>query len=119
MFRPIWLTKAYQASVPVLWDKSKGTIVSNESSDILRMFNSEFDALGALPAIIILRPCDRKTIASMIVSTKRLTGLKLDWPTNGSSSEVRLRRWTGDYFQRWCVLMRSVTGTSSATGSDC
>ena len=38
-----------RASVPVLWDKSKGTIVSNESSEIIRMFNSEFDALGALP----------------------------------------------------------------------
>ena len=33
-------------TVPVLWDKELGTIVSNESSEIIRMFNSEFDAIG-------------------------------------------------------------------------
>jgi putative glutathione S-transferase len=31
-----------RASVPVLWDKATGTIVSNESAEIIRMFNSEF-----------------------------------------------------------------------------
>lgn len=34
-----------RATVPVLWDKRSGGIVSNESSDILRMFGSAFDAL--------------------------------------------------------------------------
>jgi putative glutathione S-transferase len=33
-----------RASVPILWDKQTGTIVSNESSEIIRMFNSEFAA---------------------------------------------------------------------------
>ena len=32
-----------RVSVPVLWDKKTGTIVNNESSDIVRMFNSAFD----------------------------------------------------------------------------
>jgi putative glutathione S-transferase len=32
-----------RVSVPVLWDKETGTIVNNESSDIIRMFNSAFD----------------------------------------------------------------------------
>jgi glutathionyl-hydroquinone reductase len=36
-----------RVTVPVLWDKKKGTIVSNESSEIIRMFNSAFDDLGA------------------------------------------------------------------------
>ena len=36
-------------SVPVLWDKAENTIVSNESSEIIRMFNSAFDGAGALP----------------------------------------------------------------------
>jgi len=35
-----------RVTVPVLWDKKRGTIVSNESAEIIRMFNSEFDALG-------------------------------------------------------------------------
>ena len=33
-------------SVPLLWDKQGHTIVSNESSEIIRMFNSAFDAFG-------------------------------------------------------------------------
>ena len=32
-----------RVTVPVLWDKQGDTIVSNESADIIRMFNSAFD----------------------------------------------------------------------------
>jgi putative glutathione S-transferase len=38
-----------RVTVPVLWDKKTKTIVSNESSEIIRMFNSAFDHLGATP----------------------------------------------------------------------
>jgi putative glutathione S-transferase len=38
-----------RVTVPVLWDKERGTIVSNESSEIIRMFNSAFDDVGAAP----------------------------------------------------------------------
>src|SRR5690606_30435608 len=34
-----------RVTVPVLWDKQTGTIVSNESSEIIRMFNSACDEL--------------------------------------------------------------------------
>ncbi|GEM79875.1 glutathione S-transferase family protein [Vibrio superstes] len=34
-----------RVTVPVLWDKQTQTIVSNESSEIIRMFNSEFNEL--------------------------------------------------------------------------
>jgi putative glutathione S-transferase len=34
-----------RVTVPVLWDKQRQTIVSNESAEIIRMFNSAFDAL--------------------------------------------------------------------------
>jgi putative glutathione S-transferase len=34
-----------RVSVPVLWDKKRNTIVSNESAEVIRMFNSAFDAL--------------------------------------------------------------------------
>ncbi|MTI09991.1 glutathione S-transferase family protein [Curvivirga aplysinae] len=36
-----------RVTVPVLWDKKEQTIVSNESSEIIRMFNSAFDDVGA------------------------------------------------------------------------
>jgi putative glutathione S-transferase len=36
-----------RATVPVLWDNERSTIVSNESSEIIRMFNSAFDGVGA------------------------------------------------------------------------
>ena len=36
-----------RVTVPVLWDKKTGTIVNNESAEIIRMFNSAFDAVGA------------------------------------------------------------------------
>jgi len=35
-----------RATVPVLWDKQKNTIVNNESADILRMLNSGFGDLA-------------------------------------------------------------------------
>ena len=35
-----------RVTVPVLWDKQQQTIVSNESSEIIRMLNSAFDAFG-------------------------------------------------------------------------
>jgi glutathionyl-hydroquinone reductase len=34
-----------RATLPILWDKRSGRIVNNESSDIIRMFNSAFDSL--------------------------------------------------------------------------
>ncbi|MCF6343576.1 MAG: glutathione S-transferase family protein [Devosiaceae bacterium] len=36
-----------RVTIPVLWDKKTGTIVSNESSEIIRMFNTAFDNIGA------------------------------------------------------------------------
>lgn len=35
-----------RATVPVLWDKKRGTIVNNESAEILRMMNSAFGDLA-------------------------------------------------------------------------
>ena len=36
-----------RVTVPVLWDKENSTIVSNESSEIIRMFNNAFNGIGA------------------------------------------------------------------------
>lgn len=39
-----------RVTVPVLWDKQRQTIVNNESAEIIRMFNSAFDAFHDLRA---------------------------------------------------------------------
>lgn len=36
-----------RVTVPLLWDKQQQTVVSNESSEIIRMFNSAFNAFAA------------------------------------------------------------------------
>ena len=36
-----------RVTVPVLWDRHRRTIVSNESSEIIRMFDRAFDGVGA------------------------------------------------------------------------
>ena len=38
-----------RVTIPVLWDKQQNVMVSNESSEIIRMFNSAFDQVGAKP----------------------------------------------------------------------
>jgi putative glutathione S-transferase len=38
-----------KVTVPTLWDRKEQTIVSNESAEIIRMFNSAFDRVGAAP----------------------------------------------------------------------
>jgi putative glutathione S-transferase len=40
-----------RVTVPVLWDKKRQTIVSNESSEIIRMFNAAFDGVGGDPSV--------------------------------------------------------------------
>ena len=38
-----------RVTVPVLWDKQQKTIVNNESSEIIRMLNSEFNEFCSTP----------------------------------------------------------------------
>jgi len=45
---PLWDGKV---TVPVLWDKKTKTIVNNESSEIIRFLNSEFNAFAKFPDI--------------------------------------------------------------------
>lgn len=38
-----------RVTIPVLWDKQQNKLVNNESAEIIRMFNSAFDEIGAKP----------------------------------------------------------------------
>ena len=48
-----------RVTVPVLWDRVGETIVSNESADLVRMFNRAFDDLPGVETGIDLYPADR------------------------------------------------------------
>jgi glutathionyl-hydroquinone reductase len=57
-----YLSEAYLAAdpkfdgrvtVPVLWDRERGTIVNNESADILRMLSTSFAAVAAHPVQLV------------------------------------------------------------------
>ena len=45
-----------RVTVPILWDTVAKTIVNNESSEILRIFNTAFDHLGAIPGTFYPAP---------------------------------------------------------------
>jgi glutathionyl-hydroquinone reductase len=47
-----------RVTVPTLWDKKKETIASNESAEIIRMFNSAFDGLEGVRADLDFYPDD-------------------------------------------------------------
>ncbi|MED6192699.1 hypothetical protein PIB30_012593 [Stylosanthes scabra] len=47
-------------TVPVLWDKKLKTIVNNESAEIIRMFNTEFNDIAENPSLD-LYPTDLRT----------------------------------------------------------
>jgi putative glutathione S-transferase len=51
-----------RVTVPTLWDKQRETIVSNESSEIIRMFNSAFDEIGGDASLDFYPPALRDEI---------------------------------------------------------
>ena len=47
-----------RVTVPILWDKQTNTIVSNESAEIIRMFNSAFDGISTTESSLNLYPIE-------------------------------------------------------------
>jgi putative glutathione S-transferase len=45
-----------RVTVPVLWDKQRGTIVNNESREIVRMLDTAFDAVASAPTSLCPEP---------------------------------------------------------------
>lgn len=62
-----------RVTVPLLWDKQAQKIVNNESADIVRIFNSAFDAIGANALDFYLSRCARRSTASTDASILRST----------------------------------------------
>lgn len=61
-----------RVTVPLLWDKRAQKIVNNESADIIRIFNSAFDAIGA-NALDFYQAAARGSNASTDASIRRST----------------------------------------------
>jgi len=57
-----------RASVPVLWDTQEGTIVNNESSDIVKLLMNEFAPLARTPTKALL-PADQESSIQEIIQS--------------------------------------------------
>ena len=55
-----------RASVPVLWDAESRTVVNNESADIMRFFDPEFDAFAKRPDLTFYPEALREQIEAMV-----------------------------------------------------
>ena len=60
-----------RVTVPVLWDTKTRGIVSNSDDDIMRMFETEFDAFASPEPICTRRPAVKRSTRSTTSSTKR------------------------------------------------
>ncbi|HWT95720.1 MAG TPA: glutathione S-transferase C-terminal domain-containing protein [Solirubrobacteraceae bacterium] len=54
-----------RVTVPVLWDKEAGRIVSNESQDIVRMLNADFNAVAGVPELDLYPEALREEIDAL------------------------------------------------------
>ena len=132
-----------RVTVPVLWDKERGTIVNNESSEIIRMLNSAFDRVGAdgprllsaaaAAGIDAINDRVYDTVNNGVYKAgfarsqeayeEAVTALfaTLDWPRGRCSARSAISpaigspRPTGACSRRWSASIRSMSATSSAT----
>src|SRR5262249_9041167 len=133
-----YLHQAYTASdprytgkvtVPTLWDKKTGRIVNNESSEIIRMLNSEFagvaDAgtdLYPQPLRAEIDPLNEAIYANVNNGVYRC-GFAKPRSTNSTSgfragaicSAARSRRPIGGSFPRWCASTSPTSRSFAAT----
>jgi putative glutathione S-transferase len=142
-----YLHQAYSASnphytgkvtVPTLWDKKTKRIVNNESSEIIRMLNSEFGALGADPTDFYPKPlrAEIDRINAQVYANvnngvyrcgfaRHSTRSRRGSAASAIWSAIRSPRPTGGCFRRSCastwLISRcsNVTATGSPTSRIC
>ena len=132
-----------RVTVPVLWDKERATIVNNESPEIIRMFNSAFDAFtdvdtdyypaalrGEIDEInaLVYANVNNGVYRAGFASTQdayeeafrdvfgaldRLEAAAVAPALSGRRE--RSPRPTGGCSSRWCASTPPITGSSSAT----
>jgi putative glutathione S-transferase len=111
-----------RVTVPVLWDKQRNAIVSNESSEIIRMLNSAFDAVGAAPGDFY--PADlRETIEGLnarIYNTVNNGVYKAGFATTQEAYEEAVRPLFGtlDMLEEGLAARRYLCG-ERLTEADC
>lgn len=93
--------QSHRFTVPVLWDKKNETIVNNESSEIIRIFNTEFNELI---------PADRAKIDIYPEGLRKEIDSINDWVYNTINSRsfrsfLASKLLTG-YLSRWSVQGR-------------
>jgi Glutathione S-transferase, N-terminal domain len=133
----------YQArvSVPVLWDRQQGTIVDNESADILRMLSTVFAPLAEHPVELYperlrdeidelneliyegvnnavykagFSTRQEPTSARSTASSRRSTSSTGGSPTGAFSSVPSRSRPTGGCSRPWCASTPCTRSSSSA-----
>lgn len=90
--------------MPVLWDKREGTIVNNESSEIIRMLNSDFNDFAEHPDLDLYPPDLRASIDAVnaFVQPDINVGVyKCGFAQKQSAYEAAFR-WGGGAFQMIC-----------------
>ena len=102
-----------RVTVPVLWDLKRNTIVSNESSEIIRMFNSAFDGLAGNPEADFYPEPLRAEIDAV---NERVYHTLNNGVYRSGFATSRPRR-IGGCSRPCCASTRSISGTSSATSA--
>ena len=103
-----------RVTVPALWDKKEGTIVNNESSEIIRMFDLEFGDLG--DASVCFYPEDLRA------SIDELNAITYDGLNNGvyragfASSQEAYEEAIDDVFRTLDLLEERLDGSRYLLG---
>ena len=100
-----------RVTVPVLWDKKTGTIVNNESSEIIRMFNHAFDAAGAAEGRLLSERAENRDRRAQRPHLRDCQQRRLSRRLRHHASRL-MRRRSGRCSRRWTCSRRG----SSASG---